>query len=384
MLTGDLADFSLRSLLEFLSAERKSGLLTVRCAGVDGGVFLRDGGVCLALVDVTRVPLGPRLVALDLLDRRALRAAGSAGDGTTFGLACGLLRAATDADRANAVAVDQTCDALGWLDRQEHASFLFDHTVAVDDWPYAPLPAGDVLVAINGDADLWTGLRGVIDDLSAVPSPRLDVSSPAGVHLSPAQWRVVALSGGRSLHEIIEVSGLGVLETCCEVAGLIDAGALELVAPGRRTAIDVLTADARAVDALAFTGAFARATAIAPHALAPVDAAGSADAALLDGVDVTAGLPAPHATADPAAPDPARPDGAHDVATAADAASAAVLGWPQSPRDLRHAVHKPARGAGDEPAQRPEGGTRAPRARQGASAANADLLRRLTDGTWDR
>lgn len=253
MLTGDLSDFSLRNVLEFLSVARKSGLLTIRCASVDGGVFLRDGDVCLGLVDVTRVPLGPRLIARGLVDRAALREAGGGADGTTFGLACGLMRAASDADEASSMAVDHTCETIGWFDTRSNAQFVFDCTVAVDAWPFAPSPASGLLTGVERSAAVWRELRNVIDDLSLVPSCPVDPSSTAGVSLTAAQWRVVALADGRrSINEVIELIGLGQLETCRELAGLIDEGLIELVGAGGHTAIDTLLHDVRAVDALAF------------------------------------------------------------------------------------------------------------------------------------
>lgn len=253
MLTGDLSDFSLREVLEFLSAAGKSGLLTIRCAGIDGGVFLCDGGVCLALVDVTRVPLGPRMIALGLVDRETLREAGGTAGGTTFALVCGVMRAAVDAGEANMLAVDHTRDAVGWLNQLDNATFVFDSTVTADAWPFAPLPVEQLLVAAEGSAARWAELRETIDDLSLVPSSMVDPSSTIEVSLTAPQWRVIALTDGRrSVNEIIELSGLGQLETCRELAGLIDGGLVELVRPGGHSLVDTLLHDVRAVDAFAF------------------------------------------------------------------------------------------------------------------------------------
>jgi hypothetical protein len=253
MLTGDLTDFSLRNVLEFLASARKSGLLTIRWAGIDGGVFVRDGGVCLGLVDVTRVPLASRMIALGLVDRADLHGAAVGADGTTFGLACGLMRVATDAAAARGMAVDHTRESLGWLDKGDNATFVFDCGVAVETWPFEPLPAGEVLAEAEHSAEQWAELRPAIDDLSLVPNCLMDPMSTTDVSLTAAQWRVVALvDGQRAINEIIELAGLGQLETCREVVGLVDDGLVELIRPGGHSAIDTLVHDVRAVDAFAF------------------------------------------------------------------------------------------------------------------------------------
>lgn len=253
MLTGDLSDFSLRNVIDFLAAARKSGLLTLRSSTGDGGVFLRDGRICLALVDVTRVPLGPRMVALGLLDREGLRDAGTAVDGTTFGLACGLMRGASDREAANALAGEHTREAVAWLDQYEHASFVFDCTVAVDAWPFDALPATQILADVEHSAAQWSQLRALIGDLALVPSCVVDPASWAQVDLTGAQWRIIALTDGhRSINDLIELSGLSQLETCRELATLVEHRLVELVRHGGHSGIDLLVSDARAVDAHAF------------------------------------------------------------------------------------------------------------------------------------
>jgi len=253
MLTGDLTDFPLRNVLEFLASARKSGLLTIRWAGIDGGVFLRDGGVCLALVDVTRVPLASRMIALGLVGRGDLHGAAGGADGTTFGLACGLMRVATDATAARGMAVDHTRESLGWLDKGDNASFVFDCGVGVETWPFDPLPADEALAEAEHSAEQWADLRPAIDDLSLIPNCLMDPLSTTDVSLTAAQWRVVALvDGQRAINEIIELAGLGQLETCREVVGLVDDGLVELVRPGGHSAVDTLVHDVRAVDVFAF------------------------------------------------------------------------------------------------------------------------------------
>jgi len=322
MLSGDIADFSLRNVLEFLSAGDKSGLLTIRSGSIDGGVFLRDGEVCLALVDVTRVPLGPRLVALDLVDRETVRDAGAAVDGTTFGLACGLMRVASDADEARNVAGGHTRESIGWLSQHDHASFVFDCTVTVDAWPFDPLPCDELLADAEHSATQWAEMRDVIDDLSCVPSCLVESSSMTEVRLTSAQWRVVALADGRrSINDILELIGLTQLETCRELAGLIAAGLVELVRAGGNSAVDMLLHDVRAVDALAFGRAVPANDEPSPTtrslSLSATDP--GSGLAITDAGVGTPSTTIPHAGAHPVHKRNAAPDGAGDAPSATPA-----------------------------------------------------------------
>ncbi|HSK97266.1 MAG TPA: DUF4388 domain-containing protein, partial [Euzebyales bacterium] len=162
MLSGDLTDFSLRDVLRLLATTGKSGLLTLHGAGSDGGVFVRDGGICLALVDVTRVPLGPRMIMTGSVDRETVAAAGRAADGTAFGLACALVRGVADAAAAATLVADHTREAIGWLSQYFAATFEFDPTIAVDAWPLAPLATEQVITDVERVAPHWAELRGVV------------------------------------------------------------------------------------------------------------------------------------------------------------------------------------------------------------------------------
>ena len=242
MLSGDVQDFALRDVLQLLSTTNKSGLLTLYQAGSSGGVFVRDGGVCLALVDVTRVSLGRRIVAAGLAEAKVVRTTLRAVDSSPFDSVCALMRVVSDAGRARALVAEHTRDAIGWLSQYAEARFTFDPTVRVEAWPFEPLATEDVLAGVERNAAQWAELHAVVGDLSLVPHCAPSPKDSADVTVTTPQWRVVALiDGRRSIRDLTELVGLGQLELCRELGGLVDRGLVELVAPdGRHSAVTPL------------------------------------------------------------------------------------------------------------------------------------------------
>jgi hypothetical protein len=299
MLSGDLTGFPLRDLLHLLASTGKSGQLTLHGTGGAGGVFLRDGGICFALLDITRVALGPRLIRTGNADREAVVTAARAADGTAFGLTCGLVRAADDAAAAATIITDHTREAIGWLSQYFAATFEFDPTVAVDAWPFPPFTAAQVLADVERDAPQWADLRAVVEDLSLVPSCLPEPPPDAlPLQLTGVQWRLIALiDEQRTTKELVELAGLGYLEVGRELAGLVRDGCVELIRPGAMSAVDVLLADVHTIDAYAISPPWmARDDDVPPRI---VTAAGDGDA----GEPLTAGM-ADDVPAEPA-PEPA-------------------------------------------------------------------------------
>lgn len=299
MLSGDLTDFSLGHVLRLLSTTGKSGLLTLHGAASDAGVFVRDGGICLALVDVTRVPLGPRMIMSGIADRETVGAAARAADGTVFGLACALVRGVPDADAASALAADHTRETIGWLSQYAAAVFEFDPTIAVEAWPFEPLGTEELLADIERSAHQWTELRGVVDDLSLAPSCVPDLSDGAALSLTARQWRIVALvDGRRTIKELVEAVGLGQLDTGRELAGLVGEGLVELIGPGDHSAVDVLLQDVRTVDAFSLYPAWMARDDDAPEQLVSDAPAGEVDGDARYALQVVDAPAPPGATSD--------------------------------------------------------------------------------------
>jgi hypothetical protein len=251
MLSGDVKDFAVRDVLQLLATTNKSGLLALHVAGGSGGVFVRNGDVCLALVDVTQVPLGHRIISAGLADADTVRATLRTADSSAFDVTCALLRAVSDADKARLLVAEHTRDSLGWLSQFPDARFEFDPTVNVEAWPLEPLATGEVLAEIEGGAEQWAELHSLVGDLSHVPHCGPGPKGAAEISLTALQWRVVALvDGHRSIRDLTGLASLGQLELYRELGGLARKGLVELVDPGGRRAIVTPLQDVEEADAL--------------------------------------------------------------------------------------------------------------------------------------
>jgi hypothetical protein len=275
-----------------LSTTHKSGVLTLHYAGNDAGVFVRDGGICLALIDMTRVPFGPGMIMKNIADRETIAEAARTADGTVFGLACVLMHGVSDIEAASRLVADHTRETVGWLSQYSAATFNFDPTIAVDAWPFEPLATEQVLADIEHDAQKWAELRGVVDHLSQMPSCVPKPPDAATLTLTGLQWRIVALvDGQRTVKDLVEAVGHGLLDTGRELAGVVREGLVELVEPGGHSAVDALLQDVQPVDGFTTSPQWTALGHDAPAQLVSGEPAGGVDSHADDDAEDAAARP---------------------------------------------------------------------------------------------
>lgn len=265
MLTGDLSDFSLREMLQFLATTSSSGVLELRNVESRACIAFRDGGICLALLDMEGIDgLAARMIRAGGVDMSQLRVSGADHDGDAVDLA-GVLAARTAGHaRAAEVFREHTYETLGWLTRREEAEFLFRRSAQLDGWPFDVVDLADALDAVDDRSAAWDELADIISDLTRVCSPVPDVSDVEEISLTNEQWRVLSLvDGRRKLKDLIELSGIGHLATCRQLQHLVAAGMVELVAADASSSLDDMLAE---LDALRPHGA---GTASTPRHSAP-------------------------------------------------------------------------------------------------------------------
>lgn len=254
MLTGDLSDFSLREILQFLAVSSSSGVCEVRNAESRAGIAFRDGGICLALLDMDGIHgLAARMVHAGGVDVARLRALGSTHTGDAVEMA-GVLATET-AGHAQAAKVfrEHTYETLGWLVRRGQAQFLFERSLQLDAWPFDAVDLEEALDVVDERSAAWDELADTASDLTRICSPVPDTAPGDEVILSAEQWRVLSLvDGRRMLKDVIELSGIGHLETCRQVQQLVEAGLVELVAADESSSLDDILAG---LDALRPAGA---------------------------------------------------------------------------------------------------------------------------------
>lgn len=242
MLTGDLADFSLREILQFLATTSASGVLELRSVESTAGVALHDGRICVALLDVNGVRgLAARLVRAGTVDTDRLRQVGRRHQIDAIACAAALGHDVNDVAATAEVYLEHTYEALGWLTRMDRATFAFERSTQLDDWPFDAAAVDDVFAVVDERAERWSALPDTVSDLTLVCSPRPDPSGTDEITLTVEQWRLIALvDGRRAVRDLIELSGIGYLETCVLLHELVTAGLVELVEPGASTSLATL------------------------------------------------------------------------------------------------------------------------------------------------
>lgn len=241
MLTGDLTEFSLREILQFLATTSSSGVLQLHSVESTAGIALRDGGVCVALLDINAVRgLAARMIRAGAVDVDGVRAVGGQHDGDAIAWAAALGHDVREADVAADLYLEHTYETLGWLTRHERATFSFERSARLDEWPFHAASVDDVLAIVEERAELWADLPDTVSDLTLVCSPLPDPPDSENI-LTIEQWRVIALvDGRRAVRDLIELSGIGHLQTCRQLHELVTAGLIELVEPGASSTLATL------------------------------------------------------------------------------------------------------------------------------------------------
>ncbi|MBW3603427.1 MAG: DUF4388 domain-containing protein [Actinobacteria bacterium] len=242
MFTGDLSDFSLREILRFLATTSSSGVLELRNAETHAGIAFLGGGVCLALLDIGGVHgLAARMVNVGAIDVGRLRQLGAERSGDAVDMAALLARETADQESAAEVYREHTVETLGWLIRRDETRFLFESSDQLDGWPFDVLDLDEAFEVVDERVAEWSQLSAVAGELTRVCSVVPDGAGLDEITLSTAQWRVLSLiDGQRPLMDIIELSGIGHLQTCRVLHELASQGLVEMVEAGATSTLDDL------------------------------------------------------------------------------------------------------------------------------------------------
>jgi hypothetical protein len=244
MLTGDLKDFSLREILGFLASTSSSGVLELMTSTQHSGVVMHEGGICVALREVGSIRgLVARMLHAGAVDASEVRELADEGAVDAVELAAALARQTASHTATEDVFREHTCEILTWLTRRDGMRFAFARSERVGSWPLSTLDHEEVLDDVETCADGWAELSDIAGDLTRVCSPIPDAPSGDGILLTGEQWRVLSMiDGRRSLADLIELCGVGYLETCRQLRQLVDDGLVEVLAPGTRSQVQDLLA----------------------------------------------------------------------------------------------------------------------------------------------
>jgi len=236
-LKGSLKDFSLPDLFQLLNISKKSGTLNLVRGNARGYVCFRNGEVFFATTNWKRKPLGVKLMQAGIVTKAQVDEALELQRTTARGQRLGqlLIRLGyLTKEKLEQFVQEQIQDAIFELLRWTDGEFDFQ--------PGVVFPEEDIGLSISTEElimegsrrlDEWNRIEKKIPDLNAVFRMKsMQDRSAAQISLTPEEWMVLTfVDGERTVRDIIELAGMGTLQTCKIIYGLISAGLLENVAP---------------------------------------------------------------------------------------------------------------------------------------------------------
>jgi len=246
-LEGSLADFTLADVFRLLETGSKTGTLHVTSGEADGVVCFRDGLVYYANSGTPSEAAGKRLVKSGIISEKQLRQALGLmkiqkRDKATRKLGQILVdEGYVEASVLEGFVLEAVADALFDLLRWEEGDLRFepDEDVAEADIGIC-VQIDSALVDANKRLEVWTRIRDRIPSLDT----RFAMAASPGtksvdIHLKPREWMLLCyLHGGRSVRELVELTGYNDFETARILYGMYAGGLIEKVGPAGETLSD--------------------------------------------------------------------------------------------------------------------------------------------------
>jgi len=237
-LEGSLNDFSLADMFRLLETGSKTGTLHVTSGSSDGTVCFRDGLVYHASSGAALEPAGKRLVRAGIISEKQLRQAQGLmkiqkRDKATRKLGQILVdEGYVESAVLESFVLEHVADALFDLLRQEDGDLRFEPEESTNEADLGiAVPVGSALADANRRLEVWSRIR---DKIPSMETRFAMASAPAGksneIHLKPREWMLLCyLHGGRSVRELVELTGYNDFETARILYGMYAGGLIEKV-----------------------------------------------------------------------------------------------------------------------------------------------------------
>lgn len=237
-LEGNLKDFSLDEMFRLLQSGSKSGVLHVDGPGGEGVICFAEGSLYHASVNLPVEPAAERLARSGTISEKQLRQAKGLMKiqkkdraGRKLGQILvdeGYLEASALNDFVREQASDALFDLLRW--NEGTLRFEPEEECADADLGIA-ISVDDAMADVARRLELWNRILEKIPSVDArfgiSPSPgvnRLDI------HLKPKEWLLLChMHGGRSVRELVELTGFSDFETARILYGMYANGLVERV-----------------------------------------------------------------------------------------------------------------------------------------------------------
>jgi len=235
-LEGNLKDFSLADMFRLLSSGQKTGTLYMTRSEAEGRVCFKKGRVYFASSNYNRESLGKRLVKSGVISEKQLRQA--------LGLQK-IQKKEKAGRRLGQILVDegylegkilenfiqdQINDTLFDLFRWEEGDLRFEAEDTCEDEDIGiSVSVENIIMESARRLEMWARIRERIPTLDT----RFVMAAAPGeksieIHLKPREWMLLCfLHGGRSVHELTELTGYNDFETAKILYGMHSAGLIE-------------------------------------------------------------------------------------------------------------------------------------------------------------
>jgi hypothetical protein len=235
-LEGNLKDFSLADMFRLLATGQKTGTLFMEGDDAQGKVCFRDGRVYFASSNWNRESLGRRLVKAGVIAEKQLRQA----------LGLQKIQKKEKADRRlGQILVDegylesrvlenfiqeQINDTLFDLFRWEEGELRFEpDDICESEDIGIHVSVENVIMEASRRLEMWNRIRQKIPSLDVV---FVMAAAPGDksmeIHLKPKEWMLLCyLHGGKSVRELVDLTGYNDFETARILYGMYSAGLIE-------------------------------------------------------------------------------------------------------------------------------------------------------------
>ena len=237
-LEGSLKDFSLADMFRLLANGSKTGTLYLTCADAEGMVCFREGRIFFASSNRNRESLGRRLVKAGVITDKQLKQALGLQKiqkvekaGRRLGQVL-VDEGYLDPKLLESVIQEQITDTLFDLFLWDEGTLRFEADEACQSEDIGvSVSVENVILEASRRLEQWTRIK------ERVPSMDAAFIMAAGpgeksieIHLKPNEWMILCyLHGGRSVRELVDMTGYSDFETARVLFGMYSAGLIEPV-----------------------------------------------------------------------------------------------------------------------------------------------------------
>lgn len=240
-LEGNLRDFSIADVFRLLASGNKTGALHLERSGANATVWFKQGRVFFATSDAHRESLGRRLVRAGVISEKQLRQAlglQKIQTGEKAGRRLGQIlveEGYLEPRVLESVIQEQIHDTLFELFRWEEGELRFEPDEVCENEDIGiSVSVENIIMEASRRLEMWDRIRQKIPDadvefvMAAAPGDK-----SAEIHLKPKEWMILCyLHGGRSVRELVELTGYDEFETSRILYGMYSAGLVERLGEG--------------------------------------------------------------------------------------------------------------------------------------------------------